>query len=116
MLSQIPVIHMPATEFSIDGCEEAIIWTTATKQEVLKAIRSDETLTIYMNHDEGPKWFRGQMVYESIVIDAADEEHVENVASARGSMDFIAGVPEGVKSILIILSHLEPSLGRDDGE
>lgn len=50
---------MPATEFSIDGCEEAIIWTTATKQEVPKAIRSDETLTIYMNNDEGPKWLRG---------------------------------------------------------
>lgn len=106
MLSEIPVVRMPATEFSIDGCEEAIIWTTATKQEVLKAIRSEETLTIYINDDEGPKWIRGQMIYESIVIDVADLQHVENVASGRGSRDFISGVPENVKSILIILSHI----------
>lgn len=106
MLSEIPVIHMPATEFSIDGCEEAIIWTTATKQEVLKAIRSDETLTIYIDDDHGPKWLRGQMIYESAVIDVADKDHIENVASFRGSMDFISGVPENVKSILIVLSHM----------
>src|SRR5690348_1259822 len=106
MLSEIPILYTPDTESSIDGCEEIIIWTTASKQEVLQAIRSDENVTIYVNDDEGPKWICGQMIYESVVINVADEEHVENVMSARGSSDFISGVPSEIKSILIILSHL----------
>jgi len=106
MLSEIPVVHMPATEFSIDGCEEAIIWTTATKQDVLRVIRNDKKLTIYINDDAGPKWLCGQLIHESAVIDIADEDHIKNVASYRGSTDFISGVPSNVKSILIILSHM----------
>jgi len=106
MLSEIPIVHTPDTEFSIDGCEEVIIWTTATKQEVLRVIRSDENLTIYIDDDEGPKWLRRQMVYESAMIDVADAEDIKNLKSARGSSDFITGVPSNVRSILIILSHL----------
>jgi hypothetical protein len=106
MLSGIPIVHMPPTEFSIDGCEEAIIWTTTTKQDVLAAIRNDKTLAIYTNDDDGPRWIRGQMIYESTVIDVGDNDDINNVASARGSTDFISGIPSNVKSILIILSHM----------
>jgi hypothetical protein len=106
MLSDIPIVQIPATEFSIDGCEEAIIWTTASKREVLHAIRTDTSLFIYYDDDFGPKWLRGEMNYESTVIDIADKEHVDNVASVRGSTDFISGVPTNVRAILIVLSHL----------